>query len=53
MTEYRHNFPDTSDKQDDEDWVEYWDRKRHERHGDNCPCILCRNEDLLPPLDLP
>ena len=36
MSEHRYRGPDTSDKRDDECWVEYWDRKRHERHGDNC-----------------
>ena len=32
----RYRGPDLSDKRDDECWVEYWDRKRRERHGDNC-----------------
>lgn len=41
--------PDTSDKSPDENWFEYWDRKRHERHGENCSCVLCRNEDALKP----
>lgn len=39
--------PDVSDKTDEETWSEYWDRKRHERHGENCGCVLCTNEDLL------
>lgn len=47
MSEYR-SFPDTSDKSDDECWVDYWDRKRHERHGEDCQCVLCANEDRLP-----
>jgi hypothetical protein len=29
----RYSFPDTSDKRDDETWMAYWDRKRHEAHG--------------------
>jgi hypothetical protein len=45
----RFSGPDTSDKRDDECWVEYWDRKRHERHGKNCHCVLCENEELLAP----
>lgn len=32
---------DTSDKEDDESWCDYWDRKREERHGPDCSCILC------------
>ena len=38
MSEHR---PDTSDKRDDECWIEYWNRKRRERHGDNCGCVVC------------
>lgn len=40
--------PYTSDKLDDECWPDYWTRKRHELHGPDCSCILCRNEDRLP-----
>lgn len=47
MTVHRYTGPDTSDKREDECWVEYWDRKRRERHGDNCGCVLCANEDVL------
>ena len=39
--------PDTSDKRPDESWLDYSDRKRHERHGPNCACLLCDNEELL------
>lgn len=42
-----YSTPDTSDKRDDENWIQYWDRKRHERHGDGCQCLLCNNETLL------
>ena len=42
-----YSTPDTSDKREDESWVAYWDRKRRERHGDNCTCVLCANEALL------
>jgi hypothetical protein len=42
-----YSLPDTSDKKPDENWLQYWDRKRHERHGDNCGCLLCDNEPLL------
>jgi hypothetical protein len=45
-TTYYH-APDTSDKLDDECWPEYWDRKRRERHGENCNCVLCANEDII------
>lgn len=45
MTSYRK--PDTSDKREDESWTAYWDRKRHERHGPDCACLLCDNEELL------
>jgi len=33
LTVTRYSFPDTSDKRDDETWITYWDRKRHEPHG--------------------
>ena len=46
MGEYRYTYPDTSDKRDDECWVDYWDRKRHERHGPACICQLCLRERL-------
>jgi hypothetical protein len=39
--------PDTSDKTDEETWSEYWDRKRIERHGTNCQCVICLNADYL------
>lgn len=42
-----YSSPDTSDKRDDENWIQYWDRKRHERHGDDCKCLICGNEGLL------
>lgn len=45
--EHKYTRPDTSDRLDDESWTEYWDRKRHEMHGDNCGCLLCVNEPLL------
>jgi hypothetical protein len=38
----RYSFPDTSDKQDDETWVVYWHRKRHEAHGG----VVRRYEEL-------
>ena len=38
----RYSFPDTSDKQDDETWVAYWHRKRHEAHGG----VVRRYEEL-------
>lgn len=47
MSEHKYHFPDTSDKRDDECWVDYWDRKRHERHGPDCQCVLCANESLI------
>lgn len=37
-------WPDTSDKRGDECWIEYWDRKRRERHGEDCFCSLCEIE---------
>ena len=40
MTSYRR--PDTSDKREDESWVEYWDRKADERHGHGCECLYHR-----------
>jgi hypothetical protein len=43
----RYSGPDTSDKRPEESWVAYWDRKRHERHGPDCACLLCGNEELL------
>lgn len=46
----RYSSPDTSDKRDDECWVEYWDRKRHERHGPACVCRLCVSERLGEPV---
>ena len=46
MSEHKYHGPDTSDKRDDECWVEYWDRKRRERHGDNCGCSICESERL-------
>lgn len=42
-----YSRPDTSDKLDSESWTEYWDRKRVERHGPDCLCLLCRNQDRL------
>lgn len=45
--EHRYRRPDTSDRRDDESWTAYWDRKRHELHGENCGCLLCVNEDFL------
>lgn len=46
VAEYRP-YPDTRDKRPDESWTAYWDRKRRERHGEGCACVLCRNEELL------
>lgn len=43
----KYHSPDTSDKREDECWVEYWDRKRHERHGPDCQCALCDTESLI------
>lgn len=43
-------FPDTSDKDPDENWVEYWDRKRRERHGPGCLCMLCVLAGDNPPI---
>ena len=43
----RYRFPDTSDKRDDECWTDYWNRKRRERHGPDCRCVLCANEHVL------
>jgi hypothetical protein len=34
-----YHTPDTSDKGDDETWLEYWDRKADEAHGDDCDCL--------------
>ncbi len=48
MEQSRYSSPDTSDKLPDECWVDYWDRKRRERHGPGCRCLLCSNEELLP-----
>lgn len=44
----RYTQPDTSDKESDESWTQYWDRKRVERHGADCGCPLCgpRGEQL-------
>lgn len=53
----RYTQPDTSDKEPGESWVEYWDRKREERHGPECQCVLCgpggRVLARLAPLVLP
>ena len=38
---YRYTFPDTSDKLEEESWLQYWDRKRIERHGTECNCNVC------------
>ena len=48
MTQYHP--PDTSDKDKDETWSEYWDRKRIAIHGTPCKhnCILCVYD--IPPL---
>lgn len=35
----RYTFPDTSDKDPDESWLQYWDRKADERHGAGCDCL--------------
>lgn len=48
----RYKGPDTSDKRDDECWVEYWDRKRRERHGEDCKCPLCELVRIRPDLAL-
>jgi len=42
-----YNAPDTSDRDPDESWTEYWDRKRVELHGLDCQCILCLRGDEL------
>lgn len=42
MTDSRYSSPDTSDRRDDESWLAYWDRKRIERHGTECQCVVCR-----------
>ena len=44
-----YSFPSTSDKKDDETWVAYWDRKRHEAHEDSRSCLLCSDEERLEP----
>jgi hypothetical protein len=41
----RYSFPSTRDKQDDETWASYWDRKRYEARGDSCSFPLCRSEE--------
>jgi hypothetical protein len=38
----RYHPPDTSDKRDDESYLEYWDRRRAEMHGPDCDCVVCR-----------
>lgn len=43
----RYTRPDTSDKREDESWTAYWDRKRRERHGEDCGCLLCVKGDEL------
>ena len=42
-----YSAPDTSDRDPDESWSEYWDRKRIERHGTKCECLLCLHGDKL------
>ena len=49
----RYSFPDTSDKRDDENWIEYWDRKADERHGPDCDCLHHRLRNLGIGDDLP
>jgi hypothetical protein len=48
---------DVSDKTDDETWIEYWDRRRHDIHGPDCECILCLIDKgevpAPPPMPLP
>ena len=34
----RYHPPDTSDKRDDESYLQYWDRKADEAHGEDCNC---------------
>lgn len=36
----RYNAPDTSDKDPDETWQEYWDKKMDEMHGEGCKCPI-------------
>jgi hypothetical protein len=38
------NYLHSEDKDPDESWSAYWNRKRKERHGENCRCILCANQ---------
>jgi hypothetical protein len=38
MSRRRAAWPDTSDKQPGESWLEYWGRKHDERHGPVCDC---------------
>lgn len=53
MTEVvaRWRRPSADDKTDDETWVEYQDRKRHEIHETGHQCVVCRLEDVIHPLD--
>jgi hypothetical protein len=46
ISRHRYSFPNTRDKRDDETWVAYWDRKRHEARGDSPSCVVCRIEEL-------
>jgi len=48
-----YSRPDTSDKESDETWTQYWDRKRRERHGKDCDCLLCGNEERISKMPLP
>jgi hypothetical protein len=46
ISQRRYSFRTTNDKRDDETWVAYWDRKRHEARGASRSCVVCRIEEL-------
>lgn len=46
LSEHQYQSPDTSDKLEEESWIQYWDRKRIELHGTKCGCLVCRLANL-------
>ncbi|MGH7238522.1 MAG: hypothetical protein ACREHG_00495 [Candidatus Saccharimonadales bacterium] len=47
MANTYYHAPDTSDRDPDETWQQYWDRKMDERHDGNCECMLHQMRRIL------
>ena len=47
MAKTYYHRPDTSDRDPDETWQEYWDRKMDERHGEDCKCLVHQIRHIL------